>query len=427
MIKFPKLPYLVPARWRNAFAIETIAMICCALKGPLKVYAGGLVGSGAVRGDGFHTIADILPITVVVTSIWLKRQKPEGYPFALREVEAVMTTLISLVILYTGGTVVWSSLRGLLIAGGLMHGAAGDGVRVMPQYLWPLVALMGGSALQSLLLGREQVAIGKETGEAALTADGKETISDAAVEVAALVGVILVQGFGLVLGEYVCGLIVAYFIIKMAFEILGQSRDVILKKSVGADIEQNITTAILETPGAMGVYDLKTFRIGRTMVACLVTVETRLHVKRHPALRYALERAIREQLAEVEDAKDFEIHLSIVAPKIEEERLAYLCYWNDLDRRYQIASGLDQATHLMIFECGANPFQGRATPYEIVGNLPQFLQQRRVKRVRFYTHGLEEGAVTGIAQTLRSFDITLEVAHFTDFETETGLKTMTAA
>lgn len=419
-----KLFRAIRENWRTPLGVQAISIMQYGVKAALKIAVGSRIASGMIRGDGFHNLADILPALIVTAGIWLKKQDVRGYPFKLREIEAILTLFVGLLIGWTGCSIGYNSALGLITEQPRLNAIASrfvtlphhEAVRVDQRLFWPLVLLMTGSIAASLLTARFQIKVAKACGEPALEADGKETLLDSLVEVTALIGVILVQRLHIVLAEYVLGLVVMLFILHTAWEIITPSVHVMLKRSLGDETEEALRTAIDQVTGVEGIKTLKTFRIGRTMPAALVTVVTRYHLKRHAALRHALLKAIREELLLVDDAHDVEIHLELVEPDPQEERFGYLCQQID-GGGYVIVDEPSQATTLVICEHGDDRTTGRATPYDLPVDidLVDFCAEKRLKHLAFRGYHLV------LARHLAEHDITLKVALFRELATEIEL------
>lgn len=340
--------------YKSPYTAQAVSIAHYAIKAALKITIGTHVASSMITGDGFHNLADIVPAVIVVLGIWIRRRQWKGFPFQLKEIESVLTLVIGLLLGFTGLKIGFNSSLGCLslvpsldtAVRAVVHLPAHEAVHVSRSLLWPLVGLMGGSFVCSIAIGNFQIYVGKASGELALVADGKETMTDGSVEGVGLVGVVLVQRFGWSAAEYLLGYVVMAFVLHTAWEIFRPSLDAILKRSLGEEIETGIREAIADTPGTESVERLATFHIGRTTGVCLVTVVTRLEANRHAGLRLALTRAIDRCLREEEDIRETEVRIDLVEPPADPHRYAYAVCVTESGRR--IVGSLDRATHLLI-------------------------------------------------------------------------------
>ena len=306
----------------SPYTAQGISIAQYAIKAVLKIGIGTAVASSMITGDGFHNLADIVPALIVVLGIWIRKREWKGFPFQLKETESILTLIIGGLLMFTGLKIGWNSTLGCLslvptldaAVRGLISLPTHEAVHVSRSLLWPLVGLMGGSFAFSIAIGQFQIHIGKMTGELALVADGKETMTDGIVEGVGLVGVVLVQRFGWSAAEYLLGYVVMGFVLHTGWEIFKPSLDAVLKRSLGEEVETAIRDAIADTPGTESTERLATFHIGRTTGVCLATVTTRLEADRHAGLRLALTHVIDGCLREAEDIRETEIRIEFVEP-----------------------------------------------------------------------------------------------------------------
>lgn len=411
------------AKWHQSpYVAEIVAISQYAIKAILKIVIGGAIASSMIKGDGFHNLADIVPAAIVMFGIWIKRRKWKGYPFQLKEVESVLTLAIGALLGFTGFKIGWGSLLGCI---SLMPAVdtfirnaiplpVHEAVHINAKLLWPLVGLMGGSAIVSLVVARFQIHVGKVSGDAALTADGKETMTDGSVELVGLLGVILVQRFHIAAAEYILGFVVMGFVLHTAWEIFKPSLDAILKRSLGDDVEADLRTAALAVHGVEATGTLFTFRVGRTTAVCLMTVVTRLDANRHAFLRFALQRVIEKRLLEVEDAREVEIRIDFEEPPENPHRSVYAC--EVVDGRLRIVSDLDDATHVLICDLRQDDTGRSRFRSEILLTDPlEFAKERKVQTIVLHRPDPADPLPEGEA------DLTYEAATSSDPELELGV------
>lgn len=383
-------------KWHESpYVVEIVSILQYLVKALLKIYVGGAIASSMIKGDGFHNLGDIVPAMIVMGGMWLRRQKIDGFPFQLKEVESILTLVIGSIIGLTGLKIGFDSALGALSHAPALEGAirsniylpTHEAVRIDPSWFLPLMALMTGSIVFSIGVSWFQTRVGKIAGEAALVADGKETLADCSVEVMALIGIILVQKFGLRLAEYVLGLVVMAFILHTAWEIIKPSMDTLLKKSLGKKIEVGIKENLLAIPGMVDVERLTTFRVGRSTAVCLLGVQTRLDGGRHEGLRKAAKAAVRRRLLEVEDVRETEIHLSIKGVPTMPMRIAYAC--ETLGGRHRIVDDLSRADCLLIADMSqGDAAKSRIKAYRVEGETAAFARRKHA-RILFYRNGGE--------------------------------------
>lgn len=405
----------------SPYVAQSVSIAQYTIKATLKIVIGGSVASSMIKGDGFHNLADIVPAVIVMLGVWIRRRRWSGYPFQLKEVESILTLAIGGLLGWTGLKIGWDSFLGCLSLNPTLDIMARqtfplpvhEAVHVDAKLLMPLVALMGGSALVSLLLASYQIHVGKVSGETALVADGKETMTDGTVELVGLVGVVLVQRFHLPAAEYVLGFVVMAFVLHTAWEIFKPSLDAILKRSLGEELEAQLREHVLATAGVEGIRILSTFRFGRTTPVCLITVVTRLEANRHASLRKALARVIRTCLMATDDAREAEIRIDFAEPETNAHRVAYACRREG--ERIVIVHSRHDATHLLIGDMRQNDtLRSRFRLERITTDVMSSACEKKVETIFFH-----RGGNRTLPQDQNG--VRFKYALFSDPETELGV------
>lgn len=413
-------------RWHESvYIIQGISVIQYLLKGLTKIGVGMAIASPMIMGDGYHNLGDIAQALLIMGGVALRNHAVKGYPYKLKEVETALTALVGFFLSYTAIKIGGSSVIGLVAqAPSLDHTLrahlplpAYQPVLVDRKLLWPLIGLMGGSVLVSLIMSWLQIRAGKLNGEAAVVADAKETRADAGVELMTLIGVILVQAFGWRWAEHVLGVVVALFVLHTAYEIGRPSIDTFLKRSLGEAVEKQLIDAVMHVYGVESTNEPVTFRIGRGLAVCNLTVVTRHEAARHRGLRFALEQALTKVLLEVEDIREVDLHLVLEEPPSETHRVAYACVQRD-HSSYRIVRNVGEATHLLICDIiRHDPAKSRCRPHPITGDVHDFVEAKRVTTLLVYGSSVTHGWRT----THEYAEVLVERTHSNNPEVELGV------
>ena len=202
-----------------------------------------LSGSVALLGDTFHNFGD----AATAIPLWI------AFMFARKKANARFT--------YGYGRV--EDLAGVIIVLAILLSAVFAGYVSIIRFFHPqqvdyIVVVMAASVIG--FIGNEAVAlfrmkVGKEIGSAALVADGHHARADGLTSLAVLLGAIGVW-LGFPLADPIVGLIIAVFILKMAWDS-GKSVFARLLDGVDPELVEQIRHAVSHIPGVLEVTQVR--------------------------------------------------------------------------------------------------------------------------------------------------------------------------
>lgn len=212
-----------------------------------------------------------------------------------------------------------------------------------------------------------------------MIADGRETASDARIELITLAGVVGEYFFQAPWLEYPLGLLVAAAIAHTGWDLSRSGARVLLQHSIGADHEEAISKCCLRVAGVLALQQLKTFQIGSTAV-CIMTITSEHRTGTLAQLKYGVEHHVRKYLLEA-GFKDCEINLRFEKPEPARHRIAYAAI-ADGDTLC-IASDIEAATHIIVCDL-ENGMVVRTKEDSKPADLAAYLQRKRVVRLYFF-------------------------------------------
>ena len=123
------------------------------------------------------------------------------------------------------------------------------------------IYVMGISLVLTIGLVLYQRHVVKKTGSTAVKADSLHYLSDVLGNLAAIAALILtMQGVPYV--DIIVGLVIGFFILKSAWDIVKESLDILMDRELPADVKEDISAIILKHPKVHGFHDLKTRQTG---------------------------------------------------------------------------------------------------------------------------------------------------------------------
>lgn len=250
------MEYKKISREREIYKITIIGSVVNFLLLAFKFVAGIVGHSAAMLADAVHSLSDFVTDIVVIVFVRISN-KPQDkeHDFGHGKYETLATAIIGLLlagvgfgILWNGASSIWAFLRGEPL------GEPG------------IVALV--AALVSIVLKEalyQYTAIkGKRLNSQAVIANAWHHRSDALSSIGTAVGI----GGAILLGESwrvldpVAAVIVSFFIIKVAFQLLIPCVEELLEKSLPDEVEKEIEQTLLSFPGVSEPHHLRTRRIG---------------------------------------------------------------------------------------------------------------------------------------------------------------------
>jgi cation diffusion facilitator family transporter len=242
-------------------AIDRVTLVGSAVNALLTVFkfVAGVAGrSAAMTADAVHSLSDLLTDAAVLVFVHLS-SKPadEKHEYGHGKFETLATSLIGLALIAVAGGILYrsgSALRAWL------HGA--DLPRPGTLALWAALV----SILLKELTYRYTVRQGRKLNSPALEANAWHHRSDALSSIGALVGI----GGAILLGDRwtvldpLASLVIAVFIIRVAWKLLRQSFGDLTEAALPESVEKEIRQIILSDPDVSDLHNLRTRRIGNT-------------------------------------------------------------------------------------------------------------------------------------------------------------------
>ncbi len=221
-----------------------------------KLLAGILGRSTAMIADGVHSLSDFVTDIIVIVFIRIAgKEKDDDHLYGHGKYETFATLLISLALLAVGIGVFYSGTSKII--------STLNGEIIESPTLIALIAALISIGTKELLF-RYTRKVGDEIKSQAVIANAWHHRSDAFSSIGTSLGI----AGAIFLGEKwrildpIAGVIVSFFIVKVAIELGIPSVHELLEKALPAEINAEISTLILENPEIKALHNLKTRKIG---------------------------------------------------------------------------------------------------------------------------------------------------------------------
>lgn len=255
-----------------------------------KIIAGWLGHSSAMIADGIHSLSDLVTDIIVIIFVNLSgKERDKTHHYGHGKFETFATMMISFALILVG------------------IGIAVTGIgKIIGSYRGELIAKPGIVALYAALISivsKEALfwytkIEGKRLNSQAMIANAWHHRSDAFSSIGTALGI----SGAIFLGEKwrildpLAGIIVSFFILKVAWQIAKPSIDELLDSSLPESTGTEIGNIITSTQGVEDFHNLRTRRIGETIsVEVHIKVNSQLTVESSHQIASSIERSVRSR------------------------------------------------------------------------------------------------------------------------------------
>lgn len=222
----------------------------------IKFIAGILGHSAAMLADAVHSLSDFVTDVIVLVFIHISgKPQDKDHDYGHGKYETLATTLIGLAL--------------LMVSGGILYNGAAKIIRwwngealAAPGALAFWVALLSVVIKESIY--RYTTAKARKFNSQALEANAWHHRSDALSSIGTAIGI----GGAIFLGhrwtvlDPLASIVVGLFIVKVSFELLGNSIGDLTERSLPDCIEKEIICLVSALPGVVEPHNLRTRRLG---------------------------------------------------------------------------------------------------------------------------------------------------------------------
>lgn len=290
----------------------------------LQIMVGWFSHSHSLLVDGFHSFSDLLSdFLVLFVARHSARAADDNHPYGHARLETLATLILGLMLLAIGGVFLYSA------ADRAMSVDSAVPVETMALYV-ALLALVSKE-----WLFRYMLRVAQKANSAMLVANAWHSRSDAASSLVVAIGI---GGslMGFVYADLLAAAIVGALIVKMGWQFSYRALEELIDKGANAEEIDAIRRVIDDTPGVIGLHDLRTRRMAdRILVDAHVLVSPRISVSEGHRIAEMVRRRVRENCPEV---LDMLVHIDPEDDLVADESV----YQGALDRA-ALAQWLEQA------------------------------------------------------------------------------------
>ena len=208
-----------------------------------KIVLGTLAGAISMIADGLNNVMDLMSSVIALGGFHLAAMPADrNHPYGHARMEYLASFLVSLIIIWTGLSLLWESGKTIVHPDVMETSALAVGA---------LVFAMAGK----VFLYRYNVALGEAMDSELLVATGYDARGDVFATAAVLLSLTVYHFFSLNIDGWM-GLLVAGIILKSGWESLMETVDSLLGRNTDPELIRAIMKDIKRFPVALGVHDM---------------------------------------------------------------------------------------------------------------------------------------------------------------------------
>lgn len=229
----------------------------------LQIFIGYFARSQALIADGIHSLSDLLSDFVVLLANHHSQKDPDDdHPYGHQRFETAAALFLGVILMSVGAGMVWMSVE-----------------RIMnPEAIPDVAPIALAIAILTLFtkegLFRYMLSAAKRVKSSMLVANAWHARSDAASSLVVAIG-ILGHLLGYKILDPIAALIVGLMIARMGWQFGFGAFNDLMDRGIDEKELQEITQTLNETPGVLGVHDIRTRKMGD-----MVLVDAHIEVDR---------------------------------------------------------------------------------------------------------------------------------------------------
>ncbi|MBN1969864.1 MAG: cation transporter [Candidatus Delongbacteria bacterium] len=255
-----------------------------------KIIAGVIGKSSAMIADGVHSLSDLVTDIIVLVFIGISgKEKDRSHKYGHGKFETFATMLISFALMIVGLGIFWTGTKKVI--------SSLNGLIIEQPGIIALYAAIFSIISKEILFWYTKLA-GEKLNSQAMIANAWHHLSDAFSSIGTALGIsgaIFFSEKWRIL-DPIAGIVVSFFILKVAWKIALPSIHELLESSLSEKIENEISNLIMNARGVKGFHNLKTRQIGEQIgVDVHIKVDKELSVEISHQIATEIENSIKEK------------------------------------------------------------------------------------------------------------------------------------
>ncbi|MFE1629427.1 cation diffusion facilitator family transporter [Brevibacillus reuszeri] len=267
----------------------------------IKVVVGFLFNSQVLIADGIHNAGDVIATFAALTSSMVsKKPADKDHPYGHGKAEVIASGIVAIILALAALFMVYKSIEALF----------------EPAVEASIIALV--AAIISLIwkqgLYAYCIRLGREQNSKSLIATANDHLADVYASIAAVIGIgvaLIGDRYDLPYTQYgdpLAGLIVSYFVMKLAYEMGEESIGVLMEKSLPAEKLNQLENIVRAIPQVKRIDRIRAREHGHYVIVDVrVSISNDLTIKEGHDISRIIKGSIMSEMKEVEEVL---IHLN---------------------------------------------------------------------------------------------------------------------
>lgn len=220
----------------------------------VQVVVGLLSKSQGLVADGIHSLSDLVADFVVLfASHHSRKDADKEHPYGHQRFETGASLALGLLLLLVGVGMLGSAIHKL------------QAPESIPQVHIAALWVAGAALLAKELLFRYMLAVAKRVKSSMLVANAWHARSDAASSLVVALGIVgNLAGYPIL--DPIAALIVGFMVAKMGWSFTWDALHDLMDRAIDEQELEAICRTLVETPGVVGVHDVRTRKMGDMIV-----------------------------------------------------------------------------------------------------------------------------------------------------------------
>jgi len=219
-----------------------------------QIVAGIFARSQGLIADGIHSLSDLVAdFVVLIANHHSKKEADKDHPYGHQRFETAASLALGALLLAVGVGMLWSAFKKL------------EAPETVPTVHILALWIAAGALVTKESLFRYMLAVATRVKSSMLVANAWHARSDAASSL--VVGIRIIGNLaGYPILDPIAALIVGFMVSRMGWSFSWDALGDLMDRSADDQEVQNIRQTIVETPGVIGVHDLRTRKMGDLIV-----------------------------------------------------------------------------------------------------------------------------------------------------------------
>ncbi|QDX95447.1 cation transporter [Brevibacillus laterosporus] len=267
----------------------------------IKVVVGYLFNSQVLIADGIHNAGDVIATFAALSSSMVsKKPADDDHPYGHGKAEVIASAIVAIILALAALLMVYKSVEALL----------------EPATEASVIALIAAfiSLIWKQVLYVYCIRLGKVQKSKSLIATAKDHLADVYASIAAVVGIgttLIGEHYHMPFAQYgdpISGIIVSYFVLKLAYEMGKESIGILMEKNVPLDQLNQLENIVRSISQVKRIDRIRAREHGHYIIVDIrVSVSNDLTIKEGHDISRLIKNTIK---SEIQDVEEVLVHLN---------------------------------------------------------------------------------------------------------------------